>query len=80
MHATWDEANEQVEYELALSQEFYRDLGVPIINPKRPDWDKFPGADFTMAIEAVMPDVRTLPNGTVHHPGYHFSRPFGITH
>ena len=80
VHATWDEANEQVEYELALTQEFYRDLGVPIIISKRPDWDKFPGADFTMAVDAVMPDGRTLQIGTVHHLGDHFSKTFGITY
>ncbi|MDR3102595.1 MAG: proline--tRNA ligase [Methanocalculaceae archaeon] len=80
VHATWDEANEQVEYELGLSQEFYRDLGIPILISKRPDWDKFPGADFTMAIDVVMPDGRTLQIGTVHHLGDHFSRTFGITY
>jgi prolyl-tRNA synthetase len=80
VHATWDEANEQVGYELALSQEFYRALGIPIIISKRPDWDKFPGADFTMAVDVVMPDGKTLQVGTVHHLGDHFSRTFGITY
>lgn len=80
VHTDWDDANRQVESELALSQEFYRDLGVPIIISKRPDWDKFPGADFTMAIDAIMPDGRTLQIGTVHHLGDHFSQTYGITY
>jgi len=80
VHATWDEANEQVEYELGLSQEFYKELGVPIIISKRPDWDKFPGADFTMAIDAVMPDGRTLQIGTVHHLGSKFAKTYDITY
>ncbi|HJJ34006.1 MAG TPA: His/Gly/Thr/Pro-type tRNA ligase C-terminal domain-containing protein, partial [Methanocorpusculum sp.] len=46
----------------------------------RPDWDKFPGADFTMAVDAVMPDGRTLQIGTVHHLGSHFSKTFDITY
>ncbi|HJK00948.1 MAG TPA: proline--tRNA ligase [Methanocorpusculum sp.] len=80
VHTTWDEAKEQVEHELTLTQEFYQYLGIPIIISKRPDWDKFPGADFTMAVDSVMPDGRTLQIGTVHHLGEHFSRTFGITY
>ncbi|HJJ32769.1 MAG TPA: proline--tRNA ligase [Methanocorpusculum sp.] len=80
VHTDWDDANKQVEYELGLSLEFYKTLGVPVIISKRPDWDKFPGADFTMAIDAVMPDGRTLQIGTVHHLGSHFSKAFNITY
>ena len=80
VHTDWDDANRQVEYELELSKEFYKTLGVPIIISKRPDWDKFPGADFTMAIDAIMPDGRTLQIGTVHHLGNHFSKTFDITY
>ncbi|HJJ55838.1 MAG TPA: proline--tRNA ligase [Methanocorpusculum sp.] len=78
VHATWDEANQQVESELELTKEFYQMLGIPIIICKRPDWDKFPGADFTMAIDTIMPDGKTLQIGTVHHLGDHFSKTFKI--
>lgn len=80
VHTDWDDANKQVEYELGLSLEFYKDLGVPVIISKRPDWDKFPGADFTMAVDSVMPDGRTLQIGTVHHLGSHFSKTYNITY
>ncbi len=80
VHADWNDANKQVEYELELTKEFYKTLGVPIIISKRPDWDKFPGADFTMAVDAIMPDGRTLQIGTVHHLGSHFSKTFNITY
>jgi len=78
VHATWDEAEAQVESEIALSQEFYSSLCIPIIVSKRPDWDKFPGADYTIAIDTIMPNGRTLQIGTVHHLGDHFSRTFSI--
>ena len=80
VHTDWDDANRQVEYELELSKEFYKTLGVPIIISKRPDWDKFPGADFTMAVDAVMPDGRTLQIGTVHHLGSKFAKTYNITY
>ena len=80
VHTDWEDANNQVEYEIELAKEFYRELGVPIIISKRPDWDKFPGADFTIAIDAVFPDGRTLQIGTVHHLGDHFAKTLDITY
>src|SRR5208283_2665627 len=58
--------------------EFYRSLCIPIIISKRPDWDKFPGADYTIAVDTIMPNGKTLQIGTVHHLGDHFSRTFAI--
>jgi prolyl-tRNA synthetase len=80
VHATWEEANEQVEEALRLYREFYDGLCIPTLISKRPDWDKFPGADFTIAVDAIMPNGKTLQIGTVHHLGNHFSRTFNITY
>jgi len=80
VHATWDEAEAQVEYDLALTKEFYDGLCIPITISKRPDWDKFPGADYTMAVDAIMPGGKTLQIGTVHHLGTHFSKTFSINY
>ncbi len=80
VHATWDEAESQVESEIALTREFYESLCIPIIISKRPDWDKFPGADYTIAVDTIMPNGRTLQIGTVHHLGTHFSKTFSITY
>ncbi|HOJ95434.1 MAG TPA: proline--tRNA ligase [Methanospirillum sp.] len=78
VHATWDEAETQVEDAIARYREFYNRLNIPVLISKRPDWDKFPGADYTIAIDTIMPDGRTLQIGTVHHLGDHFSKTFGI--
>ncbi len=39
----------------------------------------FHGADYTMAVDAIMPNGKTLQIGTVHHLGEHFSKTFSIT-
>ena len=78
VHATWAEAEAQAEYELGLTREFYDGLCIPVTISKRPDWDKFPGADYTIAVDAIMPGGRTLQCGTVHHLGTHFSKTFSI--
>jgi prolyl-tRNA synthetase len=78
VHATWDEAEEQVEEAIGLYREFYYGLCIPALVSRRPDWDKFPGADYTIAVDTIMPNGKTLQIGTVHHLGDHFSRTFNI--
>ncbi len=78
VHATWDEAAEQVKEATKLYQEFYMRLAIPTIVSKRPDWDKFPGADYTMAVDTLMPDNKTLQIGTAHHLGCNFAQTFDI--
>ncbi len=80
VHTTWEDAEQQVEKAIALYREFYDHLCIPVIISKRPEWDKFPGADYTIAVDTVMPDGRTLQIGTVHHLGDHFSKTFQITY
>jgi len=78
VHCTWDEAAEQVKEAVHIYQEFYRRLAIPTIVSKRPDWDKFPGADYTMAVDTLMPDGKTLQIGTAHHLGTNFAKTFDI--
>jgi prolyl-tRNA synthetase len=78
VHATWEEAEDQVRKAIVLYREFYQRLCVPILVSRRPDWDKFPGADYTLAADTIMPDGKTLQIGTAHHLGDHFSRTFQI--
>ncbi|MBC7085598.1 MAG: proline--tRNA ligase [Methanomethylovorans sp.] len=78
VHATWEEAAKQVNEAISIYTEFYRRLAVPVLASKRPDWDKFPGADYTIAVDALMPDGKTLQVGTAHHLGDNFARTFDI--
>ena len=80
VHATWEEAAAQVEAALELYKEFYDSLRVPVIISRRPNWDKFPGADYTIAVDTIMPDGKTLQIGTAHMLGDHFSRTYEITY
>ena len=80
VHATWEDAAEQVETAIARYSEFYRRLALPFLVSRRPSWDKFPGADYTTAIDVIMPDGRTLQVGTAHHLGSTFARTYDITY
>lgn len=53
-------------------------LCIPFVLDRRPEWDKFPGANETNAFDTLMPDGKTLQVGTVHNLGQNFSRVFNI--
>lgn len=78
-HATKEECKKQVEKAVELYKEFFDYLGIPYILSKRPEWDKFPGADYTMAFDTLLPDGKTLQIGTVHNLDQTFAKTFDIT-
>ena len=80
IHATFEDAEEQVRKAVAYYREFYDRLAIPYLICKRPEWDKFPGAVYTIAFDTIMPDGKTLQIGTVHNLGDNFARTFDITY
>lgn len=78
VHATAQEAQEEVEEGLRIYKEFFDELAIPYSISKRPEWDKFPGSDYTMAFDMIMPDGKTLQIGTVHNLGTTFAHTFDI--
>ena len=78
-HATKEESDEQIQDFIKIYKEFFDDLGLAYLISKRPEWDKFPGADYTMAFDIIMPNGKTLQVGTIHNLGQTFAKTFDIT-
>jgi len=79
-HATENEAEAQVKEGIRIYKKFFDTLAIPYKITKRPDWDKFPGAEYTISFEQIMPDGRTLQIGTVHNLGQNFAKAFDVTY
>lgn len=74
-HATETEAREEVMQMLELYQRFVQEwMAIPVIAGRKPAYDRFPGAEETLAIEAMMQDGRALQVGTSHYLGQNFSK------
>ncbi|MEM7688137.1 MAG: proline--tRNA ligase [Pseudomonadota bacterium] len=78
-HATRGEAVEETHRAL----EMYRacaedDLALPVIAGEKPENERFPGADETWSIEAMMQDGKALQAGTSHYLGTSFATAAGI--
>ena len=56
------------------------DLCLPVIISKRPVWDTFPGAWYTIAIDVIMPNGRTLQVASCHHYRDQWAEAFGMTY
>jgi len=53
-------------------------LCLPFLLLKRPQWDKFPGAEDTYAFETILPDGLSSQIGTTHNLGEKFAKVFNI--
>jgi prolyl-tRNA synthetase len=62
-HASRADAEKQIKTAIATYQEFFDLLAVPYIITRRPNWDKFPGAEYSIAFDTLMPDGKTMQIG-----------------
>jgi prolyl-tRNA synthetase len=73
-HATEEEALEETRRMLAVYREFAETvLAIPVIPGEKPESERFPGAEITLSIEAMMQDGKALQSGTSHYLGQNFS-------
>jgi prolyl-tRNA synthetase len=73
-HATKQEAVDETLKMLEVYREFAENvLAMPVIAGEKPAHERFPGADHTYSIEAMMQDGKALQAGTSHMLGQTFS-------
>lgn len=79
-HATVEEAEAQVREAVSIYKKIFDELGVPYTICKRPSWDTFAGAVYSVAFDTLAPDGKTLQIGTVHNLGQNFSKVYGLSY
>ncbi|MEM2341371.1 MAG: proline--tRNA ligase [Candidatus Bathyarchaeia archaeon] len=79
-HRGWDEAEEHVREVVGIYDHVFKRLGLSYLILRRPDFDKFAGAVYSIAFDAWNPDGRVNQIGTVHNLGDNFARAFEITY
>ncbi len=73
------EAEQQVQEDIKMTEAvMHKIFGVPFLAMKRPQWDKFPGADYTIGSDTIMPDGKIIQQPSTHFLGQHFSKAFDI--
>ncbi len=77
-HADEECASRQIKQDLEIVDNLMHDLCLPVIKAKRPVWDTFPGAWYTIAIDAIMPNGRTLQVASCHHYRDQWAKAFDV--
>lgn len=78
-HATSEEAEEETHKMLEVYRRFAEEwMAMPVLTGPKSDGQKFPGAVYTLCIEAMMQDKRALQAGTSHFLGQNFARAFDV--
>ena len=77
--ATKKEAEAQVLEDIEMTEAvMHKVFGVPFLPMRRPQWDKFPGAEYTVGSDSIMPDGKVLQQPSTHMLGQHFSKAFDV--
>ena len=79
-HSDQSGADAQIDEDSDIVRRLLHDLCLPAIISRRPVWDTFPGAWYTNAVDAIMPNGRTLQIASYHHYRDQWARAFDISY
>jgi len=77
-HANFEDAEKQIVEDIEIMKRLAKKLCLSFLILKRPEWDKFPGAFYSLAADSLMPSGRTMQIGTIHQYKDNFSKPYDI--
>ena len=78
-HASKEEGEEETKRMLEVYRAFAEEwMAMPVLCGPKSDGQKFPGAEYTLCIEAMMQDKKALQAGTSHYLGQNFSKAFDV--
>ena len=78
-HSTFDEAEAEARQMLGVYTDFVTtEAAIPVIPGRKSESERFPGADQSYSIEAMIGDRKALQAGTSHNLGQNFARAFDI--
>ena len=78
-HETEAEARQETEQMLGVYESFAREwLALPVFTGEKSAGERFPGAEQTLCIEAMVQDRKAIQAGTSHFLGQNFAKASGI--
>src|SRR3954470_2586324 len=79
-HATRQEAEDETRQMVDVYRRFAEEwMAMPVLVGPKTEGQKFPGAVYTLCIEAMMQDGKALQAGTSHFLGQNFAKAFDVT-
>ncbi|MCJ2520777.1 MAG: proline--tRNA ligase [Candidatus Thermoplasmatota archaeon] len=79
-HVDQEDAERQIEEDLKIWKNLAHKFALPYLLNKRPDWDKFPGAHYSVVPDTYVAAAgRALQMASMHHYRDNFSKVYDIT-
>jgi prolyl-tRNA synthetase len=77
--STREEAERQLAEDLEITKRTFEEFALPFLPIEREPFDRFPGAERSLAYDVPLPDKQVLQSATTHLLGQRFTKPFGVT-
>ncbi len=77
-HAAMEEAEKQIMKYKEMCDQLHEKLATAALLLKRTEYDKFPGADYSMAYDTLVQDGKVFQGPGGHMLGQNFAKPFDI--
>lgn len=77
-HTDFDDAEKEIKGYYEILKNVAEKLCLPYILTKRPEWDKFAGAFYSVGIDTLIPSGKTLQIGSIHQYRENFSKAYDI--
>ena len=75
--ATKKDAEKHVQEDIKITENImHQKFCIPFLPMKRPGWDKFAGAEYTIGSDVLMPDGKVIQQPSTHLMGQKFSKAF----
>lgn len=79
VHKTKEECEKEAEKHVRMHDYLWRKvLCIPPIEARRPPYDVFPGAEYSIENFTILPDGRLLENGSVNNLGQAYAKKFNL--
>lgn len=77
-HVDFEDSERQMQEYKQIMKNISQKLCLPYVINKRPEWDKFPGSQYSLAFDLILPSGRSLQIGTIHQYGENFAKNYDI--
>ena len=74
-----EEAEAQLKEDMEITKKTFEEFALPFLPIEREPFDRFPGAERSLAYDAILPDKQVLQSATTHLLGKRFTAPFGVS-
>lgn len=77
--ASREKAEKQVQEDIEITEKLmHQKLGIPFLALKRPEWDKFAGAEYSIGSDVLMPGGKVIQQPSTHLLSQGFANSFNI--